>query len=251
MAIEPIFNFVITGLPDLFGPLLGRQAHGIGGDHDPVYANDTTYGCEVSFRDVFSLWCISLSFTFTIPQAYRVVRRNTVEGISVPSQLQNVSGSILWVVYGIASSTHLVVLANLMTICGFGTVVFMQVRLKAVPAVRMLTVEISVVLAALIALAISRDLLGAIAVAVGATGIVPQVIRAAKTSHLVGISVVTFIMVVTMSASWGIYGLMIDDLYVALPNVVIVPSALFISIRAIQSHKRYGSSTTADAAPAR
>ncbi|MFM8814678.1 MAG: SemiSWEET family transporter, partial [Actinomycetes bacterium] len=177
----------------------------------------------MDFRTIFSLWCISLSFTFTIPQAYRVVRRNTVEGISVPSQLQNVSGSILWVIYGIASSTHLVVLANLMTICGFGTVVFMQVRLKAVSALRALGVEVFVILAALVALAISRNLLGAIAVVVGATGIVPQVFRAAKTSHLVGISVVTFIMVATMSTSWGIYGLLIDDVYVALPNVVIVP----------------------------
>ena len=123
-----------------------------------------------------------------------MVRRKTVEGISVPSQLQNVSGSILWVVYGIASSTPLVALANIMAICGFGTVVFMQVRLKAVSAARALTVEISVVLAALLALAISRDLLGAIAVVVGATGIVPQVIRAAKTSHLVGISVVTILL---------------------------------------------------------
>jgi uncharacterized protein with PQ loop repeat len=107
------------------------------------------------------------------------------------------------------------------------------------------------VVAALIALSISRDVLGAIAVAVGATGIVPQVIRAAKSSHLVGISVVTFIMVATMSASWGIYGVMINDPYVALPNVVIVPSALFIALRAIQSHRRYGSSTTAEATPAR
>lgn len=138
-----------------------------------------------------------------------------------------------------------------MTICGFGTVVFMQVRLKAVSALRALGVEVFVILAALVALAISRNLLGAIAVVVGATGIVPQVFRAAKTSHLVGISVVTFIMVATMSTSWGIYGLLIDDVYVALPNVVIVPSALFISVRAIQSHKRYGSSTIAEATPAR
>ena len=132
-----------------------------------------------------------------------------------------------------------------MAICGFGTVVAMQVRLKAVSLTRALTVEISVVIAALVALAISRDVLGVIAVVVGATGIIPQVIRAARTSHLVGVSVVTFIMVVVMSASWGIYGVMIKDLYIAIPNVVIVPSALFISFRAIQSHRRYGSSTTA------
>jgi uncharacterized protein with PQ loop repeat len=205
----------------------------------------------VDFREIFSLWCISLSFTFTIPQAYRVVRRNTVQGISVSSQLQNVSGSILWVVYGIASSTFLVALANVMAICGFGTVVFKQIQLKALSLTRALTVELCVLAAALGALAISQDVLGSIAVVVGATGIVPQVIRAAKTSHLVGISVVTFLMVATMSASWGIYGLMIEDLYVALPNAVIVPSAVFISIRAIQSRRRYGSSTTAEAVPAR
>lgn len=132
-----------------------------------------------------------------------------------------------------------------MTICGFGTVVAMQVRLKAVSLARALTVELCVVTASLFALAISRDVLGVIAVVVGATGIVPQVVRAARTSHLVGVSAVTFIMVVVMSASWGIYGVMIKDLYVALPNVVIVPSALFISFRAIQSHRRYGSLTTA------
>ena len=134
----------------------------------------------MDFLDIFSLWCISLSFIFTIPQAYRVVKRKTVEGISVPSQLQNVSGSILWVVYGVASSVHLVVLANVVTICGFGTVVLMQVRLGAISLTRALTVELSVLAAAFLALAISIDVLGVIAVLVGATGIVPQVIRAAK-----------------------------------------------------------------------
>ena len=205
----------------------------------------------MEFLDIFSVWCISLSFIFTIPQAYRVVKRKTVEGISVPSQLQNVSGSILWVVYGFASSVHLVVLANVVTICGFGTVVLMQVRLGAISLTRVLTVELSVLAAAFLALAISRDVLGVLAVLVGATGIVPQVIRAAKTNHLVGISVVTFVLVIVMSASWGIYGIIINDLYVALPNAVITPSALFISIRAVQSHRRYGNSTTAEAVPAR
>jgi uncharacterized protein with PQ loop repeat len=194
----------------------------------------------VTFRDFFSLWCISLSFAFTIPQAFRVVRRNTVEGISVPSQLQNLSGSILWVVYGFAAKTYLVVFANIMTICGFGVVVCKQIQLHAVSLRRALLVEAGVLTAALLALVISRYLLGVVAVAIGGTGIVPQVVRAARTSHLVGVSVVTFAMVAMMSVSWGIYGLMIDDLFVALPNVVIVPSSLFIMFRAMQSHRRFG-----------
>ena len=251
MAIQPIFHFVIACLSYLLGPFLGRQAYGISGHHDPIHANDTTYGCEVSFRDVFSLWCISLSFTFTIPQAYRVVRRNTVEGVSVSSQLQSLSGSILWVVYGIVAHTYLVVTANVMTIVGFGTVIIAQVRHRAVSVQRVLVVLASVIAIAVISGAVSKDVLGPIAVVVGGTGIVPQAIRAARTTHLVGVSVATFAMVVIMSVSWGIYGLMIGDLFVATPNVVIVPSALFIMLRALQSHHRYGKTTDATAVPAR
>jgi len=189
----------------------------------------------VSFRDIFSLWCISLSFMFTIPQAYRVVRRNTVEGISVSSQLQNLSGSILWVVYGFAAETYLVVLANVMTICGFGVVVLKQIQLGAVTFRKAFVVEACVIALAVSALVISQDILGV----------------AARTSHLVGVSVVTFAMVATMSVSWGIYGLMIDDWFVALPNVGIVPSSLFVMFRAIQSHRRYGNTTVATEVPAR
>ena len=251
MAIEPILHFVIARLTNLFGPFLGRQAHGIDGVHDPIYANDATYGCEVSFRDVFSLWCISLSFTFTIPQAYRVVRRNTVEGVSVFSQMQSLSGSILWVVYGIVAHTYLVVTANVMTIVGFGTVTIALVRHRVVSWQRVLVILTAVIAIAVVAGAVSRDVLGPIAVVVGGTGIVPQAIRAARTTHLVGVSVATFAMVVVMSVSWGVYGLMIGDFFVAMPNVVIVPSALFIMLRALQSHNRYGKTTDATAVPAR
>jgi len=205
----------------------------------------------VSFRDVFSLWCISLSFTFTIPQAYRVVRRNTVEGVSVFAQMQSLSASILWVVYGIAAKTPLVVLANVMTIIGFGVVVATQVRHRVVTLQRVLFVESAVVAAAFISMALSLDVLGVIAVVVGGTGILPQVIRAARTTHLVGVSVATFALVTMMSVSWCIYGFMIHDFFVAAPNVVIVPSGLFVMLRAVQSHRRYGKTTDAVAVPAR
>ena len=205
----------------------------------------------MSFRDVFSLWCISLSFTFTIPQAYRVVRRNTVEGVSVFSQLQSLSGSILWVTYGIVTQTYLVITANVMTIVGFGTVIIAQVRHRAVSWQRVLVVLAAVIAIAVISGVLSSDALGLISVAVGGTGIVPQAIRAARTNHLVGVSVATFALVIAMSVSWSIYGLMIDDYFVVAPNVIIVPSALFIMLRALQSHHRYGKTTDATAVPAR
>ncbi len=138
-----------------------------------------------------------------------------------------------------------------MTIVGFGTVIIAQVRHRAVSWQRAIFVVIAVIVIAISAGAVSKDVLGPIAVVVGGTGIVPQAIRAARTTHLVGVSVATFAMVVVMSVSWGLYGLMIGDLFVATPNVIIVPSALFIMLRALQSHHRYGKTTDATAVPAR
>jgi uncharacterized protein with PQ loop repeat len=165
--------------------------------------------------------------------------------------MQSLSGSILWVVYGIVANTYLVVTANVMTIVGFGTVIIAQVRHRAVSRQRVLVVLTAIITIAVVSGSVSKDVLGFIAVIVGGTGIVPQAIRAARTTHLVGVSVATFAMVVVMSVSWGIYGLMIDDMFIATPNVVVVPSALFIMLRALQSHHRYGKTTDATAVPAR
>jgi hypothetical protein len=75
--------------------------------------------------------------------------------------------------------------------------------LGAVTFRKAFVVEAGVIALAILALAVSQDILGVLAVVVGGTGIVPQVVRAARTSHLVGVSVVTFAMVATMSVSGG------------------------------------------------
>ena len=205
----------------------------------------------MDLRDVFSLVCISLSFICTVPQAYRVVAHNTVEGVSATSQMQGFAGSILWIAYGIHSETYLVVMANVMTILGFGIVIAKMVAHRAVTLQRAILVELGVVVVSFAALSISPTLLALIAVAVGSTGIIPQVIRAARTSHLTGVSVATYTIITVMSASWFAYGVMIDDVFVSAPNVIIVPAATFIAFRAIRSHRAYSRTMVAEALPAR
>jgi uncharacterized protein with PQ loop repeat len=205
----------------------------------------------VDLRDVFSLVCISLSFICTVPQAYRVVAHNTVEGVSATSQMQGFAGSILWIAYGIHSETYLVVMANVMTILGFGIVIAKMVAHRAVTLQRAILVELGVVVVSFAALSISPTLLALIAVAVGSTGIIPQVVRAARTSHLTGVSVATYAIIAVMSAAWFAYGVMIDDVFVSAPNVIIVPAATFIAFRAIRSHRAYSRTMVADALPAR
>jgi uncharacterized protein with PQ loop repeat len=205
----------------------------------------------VDLRDAFSLVCISLSFICTVPQAYRVVAHNTVEGVSATSQMQGFAGSILWIAYGIHSETYLVVMANVMTILGFGIVIAKMVAQRAVTLQRAILVELGVVVVSFAALSISATLLALIAVAVGSTGIIPQVVRAARTSHLTGVSVATYAIIAVMSAAWFAYGVMIDDVFVSAPNVIIVPAATFIAFRAIRSHRAYSRTMVAEALPAR
>jgi uncharacterized protein with PQ loop repeat len=205
----------------------------------------------VDLQDLFSLWCITLSFVFTLPQAVRVVRRNTVEGISVVGQLQGFSGATMWVVYGTVASTPLVVAGNGMVILGVGTVVIQMVRLRVIPVHLPAALFVMVLLFAVTTAAINLTALGAVAAVVGSTGIVPQVYRAAKTPHLKGVSVSTNVLLAVMAVSWGLYGIMIDDLLVASQNVVLAPAAAYIAARAAWSHHRYGSAIEASADPAR
>lgn len=205
----------------------------------------------MDFQDLLGAWCFGLSLIFTIPQAVRVIRRDTVEGISVTSQLQGVAGSILWIVYGLVSGSPVVAAANVVTLIGIGIVVYKQVDMNVITMRFAIGVELAVCVVAFATWSISESVLGVVTVFIGSTGIIPQAIRAARTSHLVGVSVMTFLIITTMTVSWGTYGLLIGDVFVAAPNIIIGPCALFIAIRAIQSHRRYGSSTTAEATPAR
>ena len=205
----------------------------------------------MEFRDVFSAVCISLSLVCTLPQAYRVLVHNTVEGVSPPTQLQGFAGSILWIVYGLHSGTYLVVLANMMTIVGVGIVIVQMVRHKTIGSTRVATVEVGVLALSLLLLMLSPTMLAFVAVVVGSTGILPQVIRAARTQHLTGVSVATYAIIAVMSMSWFAYGIMIDDYFVAAPNFIIVPSAAFIAFRAVRSHQLHSKTSVASALPAR
>jgi uncharacterized protein with PQ loop repeat len=205
----------------------------------------------VDLRDLLSVICISLSFICTVPQAVRVVVRNTVEGVSPTTQLQGMAGSILWITYGLHARTYLVVLANTMTIVGVAVVIGKIVAHRKMSLRRVMSIECGVVLVSLASLALSPTLLALIAVAVGSTGIIPQVVSAARTSHLTGVSVATFVIIAVMSSSWFLYGLMIDDFFVAAPNMIIVPSASFIAYRAIRSHRLHPRVAVAETLPAR
>ena len=157
------------------------------------------------------------------------------------SQAQGFSGASMWVVYGIVSSKSLVSTGNGMVVIGIGVVLIQMVRLKVLPAKHFVSVVAGVYAFSLIMQALSLNTLAGVAGVIGSAGIVPQVWKAARQSHLKGVSASGNALLALTTISWGIYSLMIDDPMLAASNFVLVLPALFISFRAIQSHRRYGS----------
>lgn len=138
-----------------------------------------------------------------------------------------------------------------MTLIGFGVVIAKIVGHGLIAFRHVALIEFGVLALSLSSLAISPTILALVAVGVGSTGIIPQVVRAARTSHLIGVSVATYLIIAVMSSSWFVYGLMIDDLFVSAPNVIIVPCSTFITYRAIRSHRRHSRTAVTETLPAR
>lgn len=185
------------------------------------------------------------------PQVVRVIRKKTVEGISVIGTMHSMSGALLWSMYGIVASVPSIAAANIVTFLAVCYISKVQVREQVVSSTRLMSVLLTISLLGLIASLISESFIGFVAIAIGGTAVIPQTIRSARTSHQVGLSALTAAIIAVMSASWAIYGAVVEDAFVIAPNFLIVPCALFISYRAVISHRRYSSTIATVAVPAR
>jgi uncharacterized protein with PQ loop repeat len=174
-----------------------------------------------------------------------------VEGISVIATIHGMSGAMLWSIYGIVAAVPSIALANFVTCAAVGVIIGAQVRYEVVTPSVAIGSQFVIALIGIISAFISESFIGFVAIAIGGTAIIPQTIRSARTSHQVGVSTLTYAMITIMSVSWAIYGAVLGNAFVIAPNILVVPCAFFISIRARSSHRRYGSTTETVAIPAR
>ncbi len=174
-----------------------------------------------------------------------------MEGISVVATIHGLSGALLWSIYGITAAVPSVILANVVTCLAVGFIIGTQVRYEVVSLRLVLGSQLTIIIVGIVAALISESLIGSVAIAIGGTAIIPQTIRSARTSHQVGLSALTFAIITVMATSWAIYGVVLKDAFIVAPNLLVVPCALFIGIRAVTSHRRYGSTIETVTVPAR
>jgi uncharacterized protein with PQ loop repeat len=88
-----------------------------------------------------------------------------------------------------------------------------------------------------ICVSVSPAVTGLIAFIVGASSVLPQTITSAKSDDLSGVSLPTYVLLFFTAVAWSAYGFIIEDALVVLPNVVVIPCAIFIGAKIIRTRK--------------
>ncbi len=202
------------------------------------------------FIDALGALVVLSSLCFVWPQVFRLIRTRDASGVSALGALWALAGFGLWTVYG--ADTHLgaVTIANAQSVAGFLVAAVLARRFgpavpRFVPA--LLAIASGVVAAAVL---LPAEAVGWTAVAVGATAYLPQarVALARDGSALGGVSITTYVLIAVSSALWASYGVFEHDVIVVAPNVVIIPTAALIALRALR-HRASLVERAAGAAP--
>lgn len=145
----------------------------------------------------------------------------------------------MWTIYGLNKPETQVTVSNGAVVVAMVLILFVCVKHQRVvwwiPVVALGVVSIF----GLVIVNYSMTLMGWCTVAIGAPAIIPQVVRVYRTEHLYGVSAPMYALLFVCCVTWFIYGAMINDWFVAIPNVVGTSGSLYIWVRAVKSHKKY------------
>lgn len=173
---------------------------------------------------------------FIWPQVIRVYAKQSVEGVSATSQLIGLSGTLMWLTYGIGIDSRLMILSNTNIEVAIIALIVMLVRKGELDLWKPIMVFLPSLAFCAIFVSLSPTVIGLAGVIIGTPAIIPQVWRAVRSENLYGVSVTSYLLLATMGSGWFVYGLSIDDPVVSYPNLILIPSAAYIAWRAYGSH---------------
>ena len=194
------------------------------------------YGWQVTLEAVSGATAMMLGIAFIWPQVVRVYRKKSVEGVAPLGTVISIAGTMMWLVYGVATESVAMILSNLNIKIAFLFMSAYLVRKKALPLWAPLLAFAGTLIFSIVVVRYSVTMLGVAGVVIGTPGILPQFWRAVRSPRLYGVSVVSFTLLATMGVSWFTYGLTIGDPVVSYPNLVLIPCSSFIAWKAWRSH---------------
>jgi uncharacterized protein with PQ loop repeat len=198
----------------------------------------------VHLTAVLGAICTALSVSFVWPQVIRVYRLNTVEGLAPNGTLHGLAACTLWTTYGAARGVAALIVSNGTIGVALLMIAAAQIRHRALGARKLLATAACITVITTGALAISTTFAGGVAILVGVTSILPQTIHASRAKDLSGVSMPMYGLIVVASVLWSLYGLLIGDPLVITTNILIVPCALFVALKAWRAQYSAAAPTT-------
>jgi len=195
------------------------------------------HNVRVTLQNVLGIVASIMSMLFIWPQVILVYRSNTVEGLSPIGALQGICGSTLWSVYGLSQSDAAVGGSNLLIVVALALLARAMVKHGTLPASRLYVTVFTITAFAFICVSVSPGVTGFIAFVVGASSVLPQTFTSAKSDDLSGVSLPTYVLLFFTAVAWSAYGFIVKDALVVLPNVVVIPCAIFIGAKIIRTRK--------------
>ena len=183
--------------------------------------------------DLFGVLAVCSSLCFVWPQVVRLLRRKDATGVSATGAVWALAGFGLWTIYGLDRHLGPVTVANAQSVAGFLAAAVLARRYGG-SAPRLVPVSVAVAAGLAVAVALPAEAVGWLAVAVGATAYLPQARVALRRdgSALAGVSIATYVLVAISGTLWATYGLFQHDVIIVTPNLLTVPSAVLIALRA-------------------
>jgi len=192
----------------------------------------------VTLQNTFGIVSSILSVLFIWPQVILVYRRNTVEGLAPLGALQGLAGGILWCTYGLSQGDFAVFGSNLLISVAVCLLAFAMVRHNTLSGLRLYATIGASAAFSIVSISISPMVTGLVAFVVGASSVIPQTVTSARATDLSGVSLSTYVLLFFTSLSWFIYGFIAGDTLVILPNVIVMPCAIFIGAKVAMSQQR-------------
>lgn len=179
--------------------------------------------------------CTGIAMILIWPQVLRVRRLDSVEGIAVVGTLHGLTGCTLWTTYGIARGIVPVIAANAAIGAAVLLIGLAQVRHGVMRRSLLLGWLAFVGLVSVITVVADSALTGWLAAVVAITSIIPQAVHAARATDLSAVSRPTYVLICASTVLWSVYGMLIGDPMVVVSNLLILPCAAYIALRATRA----------------
>jgi len=146
----------------------------------------------------------------------------------------------MWTIYGINKPETQVALSNGMLVVALLLILYVCVKHKKIAWHVLVFWLLTVSLVGTVIARFSITLMGLCTMVLAGSSMIPQIVRVYKTDHVYGVSASMYGLLSFCCLTWFIYGAMIEDWFVSLPNIVGIIGGFYICVRAVKSHKKYG-----------